>query len=91
MPKYLIQRTVPGAATMSADDLHTLSAASNKVLAKLGGRAQWVQSYVNGDGLTCVYNAESEDAIREHAELGGFPCDRITTVTAIIDPVTGED
>jgi hypothetical protein len=90
MPKYLIQRDLPGIGRMSPEQLCELSAASNAVLAQLDGRAQWVQSYVTGDHLFCVYNAESEDAVREHAKIGGFPCDRVRHVTAIIDPVTGE-
>lgn len=90
MPKYLIQRTVPGAGQLTPEQLHGLSAKSNAVLSQLGGRAQWVQSYVTGEELFCVYNAESEDAVREHARIGGFPCDRVRQVGAIIDPVTGE-
>lgn len=90
MPKYLIQRDVPNAGELTAEQLHGLAAQSNKVLAGLGGRAQWVQSYVTGDHLFCVYNAEDEDAIREHARVGGFPCNEVRQVGAIIDPVTGE-
>lgn len=90
MPKFLIQRTIPGVGTLSPEQLHDLSAASNDVLAQMDGRAQWVQSYVTGDALFCVYNAENEGAIREHARLGGFPCDTVSQVPAIIDPVTGE-
>lgn len=90
MPKYLITRTVPGAGALGPDELHDLSARSNSVLAGLGGRAQWVHSYVTKDRLFCVYNAENEQAVREHARRGGFPCDEVTQVGAIIDPVTGE-
>ncbi|HET8970100.1 MAG TPA: DUF4242 domain-containing protein [Candidatus Nanopelagicales bacterium] len=91
MPKYLIRREVPGAGTLSPDQLHDLSAKSNAVLATMGPRVQWVQSYVTGDRLYCVYNADSEDGIREHAQQGGFPCDEVIQVAGIIDPVTGED
>lgn len=91
MPKYLIRREVPGAGRLSADALHHLAAQSNAVLDRLGTSIQWVQSYVTGDQLFCVYNADGEARIREHARLGGFPCDAITQVTGIIDPVTGED
>lgn len=91
MPKYLIRREVPGAGSLTPEQLHDLSAKSNAVLAQLDGRAQWVQSYVTGDHLFCVYNAEDEVAVREHARIGGFPCDDVTRVGAIIDPVTGED
>lgn len=90
MPKFLITREIPGAGSLTPVQLHDLAAASNAVLAQLGGRAQWVHSYVSGDHLHCVYNAESEAAIREHARLGGFPCNEVRQVAAIIDPVTGE-
>lgn len=91
MPKYVIERTVPGLGRMNAEELHGLSAASNRVLAGMDGGVQWVHSYATGDRLFCVYNAEDPELIREHARRGGFPCDRISQVTAIIDPVTGED
>jgi hypothetical protein len=91
MPKYLIRRAVPGVGRSSPDQLHDLSAKSNAVLAQLGEGVQWVQSYVTGDELVCVYNAPDEARIREHARIGGFPCDEITRVEGIIDPVTGED
>ncbi|HET6580205.1 MAG TPA: DUF4242 domain-containing protein [Gemmatimonadales bacterium] len=90
MPKYLISREVPGIGGMSPDQLRELSAKSNAVLGQLDGRAQWVQSYVTDDHLLCVYNAEDEAAVRDHARIGGFPCDEIRAVGAIIDPVTGE-
>lgn len=90
MPKYLIEREVPGAGDMTPDQLHAMSAKSNEVLAQLGGRAQWVQSYVTGDRLFCVYNADGEESVREHARIGGFPCNTVRPVGAIIDPVTGE-
>lgn len=90
MPKYVIRREVPGAGRLSPEDLRQLSAKSNAVLAGMGGRAQWVHSYVTGDGLFCVYNADNEETVREHARVGGFPCNDIAQVAAIIDPVTGE-
>jgi hypothetical protein len=90
MPKYVIRREVPGAGQLPPEELHQLSAKSNAVLAGMDGRAQWVHSYVTGDGLFCIYNAESEEAVREHARVGGFPCNDIHQVAAIIDPVTGE-
>lgn len=89
MQKYVIEREVPGLGDLTPEQLRGLSAKSNEVLAGLDGAAQWVHSYVTGDRLFCVYNAESEDAIREHARRGGFPCNRISQVGAIIDPVTG--
>lgn len=91
MPKYLIRREVPGVGTMTPAELHGLAAKSNAVLAQIGSGVQWVQSYVTGDRLFCVYNAESEEKVREHARIGGFPCEEVTRVSGIIDPVTGED
>jgi hypothetical protein len=90
MPKYVIERKVPGAEGMSADDLRAISQKSNDVLRKLGPDVQWVQSYIVDGHIMCVYNAANEDLIREHATLGGFPCDRILKVATTIDPVTGE-
>ena len=90
MPKFVIERTVPGVAQMSPEQLHGLSAQSNAVLRGMGPDIQWVHSYVAEDRLFCVYNAERADLIREHARRGGFPCDNVRQVTALIDPVTGE-
>lgn len=90
MPKYVIQRSVPGAGRMDPDQLHQLAGKSNGVLTELGTDIQWVHSYVVGDGLYCVYNAADEGLIREHAARGGFPCNEIHQVSAVIDPVTGE-
>lgn len=90
MPKYVIEREVPGIGGMSSDELHGLSAKSNAVLAGIDGDIQWVHSYAAEDRLFCVYNAENKELIREHARRGGFPCDNIREVSAIIDPVTGE-
>ncbi len=89
MPKYVIRREVPGAGGMSTEELHQLSAKSNTALAQLDGRAQWVHSYVTENGIVCVYNADDEEAVREHARIGGFPCNEVRQVAAIIDPVTG--
>ncbi|HEX2176534.1 MAG TPA: DUF4242 domain-containing protein [Nocardioidaceae bacterium] len=91
MPKYLIERTVPGATQMNPAELQGIAAKSNTVLREMGPEIQWVQSYVVRDRLCCVYNSESEELILEHARRGGFPCDDIRQVTALIDPVTGED
>jgi hypothetical protein len=90
MPKYLITREVPGVQDLNAAELQALSAKSNDALVQLGGSAQWVQSYVTPDRLVCVYNAENEEKAREHARIGGFPCNEIKEVAGIIDPVTGE-
>ena len=90
MPRYLIERELPGAGNLSAEELHGISATSNGVLANMAGRAQWVQSYVTDNAITCVYVAESADAVREHAAAGGFPCTNVREVKTVIDPTTGE-
>jgi hypothetical protein len=90
MPRYLIERKLPGAGRLTAAELHAISAKSNQVLAGMSGRAQWVQSYVTDDAITCVYVAENAEAVREHADCGGFPVTTIRQVAAMIDPTTGE-
>lgn len=90
MPKYVIERELPGAGQLSAEDLHTISGKSNEVLAAMNGRAQWQHSYVASDKIYCVYVADDEGAVREHAERGGFPANVISRVATVIDPVTGE-
>jgi len=90
MPRYLIERELPGAGNLSAEELHGISATSNGVLANMAGRAQWVQSYVTDNAITCVYVAESAEAVREHAAAGGFPCTNVREVKTVIDPTTGE-
>jgi hypothetical protein len=89
MPKYVIERTLPGAGTLTADELEAIAQKSNEVLDSMAGRAQWIQSYVAEDKLYCVYIADDKDAIREHAQAGGFPCDTAFLVSTIIDPTTG--
>jgi hypothetical protein len=93
MPKYVIERTLPGAGKMSDKEMQQISAKSNDVvhgMAAEGTPIQWVESYVTGDKLYCVYNAPSEQAIREHATRGGFPADTVARVARIIDPTSGE-
>lgn len=90
MPRYLIEREIPGAGTLTADELRAISAKSNQVLAGMAGRAQWVHSYVTDDAIICVYVADSPEAVREHAECGGFPVTTIRQVNSVIDPTTGE-
>lgn len=90
MPKYVIERTVPGAGQMSAEDLQGIASQSNKVLRDLGPDVQWMHSYVVADKIFCVYNATGPDIIREHGRCGGFPVDAIHEVDAVIDPVTAE-
>lgn len=93
MPKFVIEREVPGAGQLTRSDLKNMSGKSNDVLQQMnrsGQGVQWVQSYVTPDKLYCVYNAPSEAAVREHAKRGGFPADRVARVSEIIDPTTAE-
>src|SRR5437870_3065473 len=90
MPKYVIERKLPGAGKLSAQQLQAISQKSNEVLRTLGPEIQWVQSYVTDDTIYCVYVAPSEELIRQHAKAGGFPADRITPVRTMIDPTTAE-
>jgi hypothetical protein len=90
MPKYVIERTVPGAGQMDAAALAAIAAQSNAVLRDLGPDIQWVHSYVSDDTITCVYLAVNEEIIREHGRCGGFPVDSILEVRATIDPATAE-
>lgn len=90
MPKYLIERNIPGAGALTADELSAISRKSCGVLESLGPQIQWVQSYVTGDRITCVYIAPDAELVREHARAGGFPADRVDEITAIIDPTTAE-
>jgi hypothetical protein len=90
MPKYLIEREIPGAGEMSAQQLQAVSQTSCGVLRNLGPQIQWVQSYVTGDKIYCVYIAPDEEMIREHARQGGFPANRISEIKTMIDPTTAE-
>jgi Protein of unknown function (DUF4242) len=90
MPKYVIEREIPGAGDLTAEQLTGVSQTSCNVLRNLGPEIQWVQSYVTGDKIYCVYIAPSEDLIREHAAQGGFPANSISEVKTIIDPTTAE-
>lgn len=90
MPKFLIEREIPGAGKMDAQTLQGISQQSCDVLEKLGPKIQWVQSYVTGDKIYCIYNAPDETMIRQHAEQAGFPANSIVKVEAIIDPTTSE-
>jgi len=91
MPKYVIEREIPGAGNLSAEQLQAISQKSCNVLQNLGPQIQWVQSYVTGDKVYCVYIAPSEDMIRAHAQQGGFPANRISEIKTIIDPTTAEE
>ncbi|MGP8058607.1 MAG: DUF4242 domain-containing protein [Acidimicrobiales bacterium] len=90
MPKYVIERDLPGAASLSAAELRSISQKSNKVISELGPDIRWLTSYVTDDKIYCVYVAPDKDIIEEHARCGGFPANVITEVTAVIDPSTGD-
>ena len=91
MPKFIIEREIPNAGALSANDLKAIAKKSCAVLKELGTDIQWVQSYVTEDKITCVYIATDMDLIREHARRGAFPADRVLEVAAIIDPTTSEE
>jgi hypothetical protein len=90
MPRFLIERNIPGAGKMSAAELTGVSQTSCSVLRNMGPEIQWVQSYVTDDKVTCVYLAPNAEMIREHARLGGFPADAVMEVRSVIDPTTSE-
>jgi len=91
MPKFLIERNIPGAGKLSAEELQAISQKSCGVLQNMGPQIQWVQSFVTGDKITCLYIAPNADMVREHAKQGGFPADSVQEVRAIIDPTTSEE
>ena len=90
MPKYLIERVLPGAGQLSEDELRGIAQTSCGVLHELGPTVQWVQSYVTGDKIYCVYVAPTEELVREHARRGGFPANRVSEIVTVIDPTTAE-
>lgn len=90
MPKYLIEREIPGAGSFTDDEVQSIATKSNEVLASLAPRAHWLHSYVTDDQIVCVYVADDEEAVLEHARLGGFPVTRIQRVGRVIDPATAE-
>ena len=90
MPKYVIERDIPGAGTLSPAELRSISQRSCAVLQRLGPKIQWVQSYVTDDKIYCVYVATDEDIIQEHARCGGFPADKVSRISTEIDPSTGD-
>ena len=89
MPKYIIEREIPGAATLFSKEKEAISKKSSAVVKELG-QVQWVESYVSNDKLYCVYIAPNEEMVREHGRRGGFPVDRVSEVKFMIDPTTGE-
>lgn len=90
MPKFIIERGIAGVGSASAQDMQNTAKTSCDVLRAMGPEIQWVESYVTGDKIYCVYVAPSEELIREHAKRGGFPADRISKVERMIDPTTAE-
>jgi hypothetical protein len=90
MPKYVIERDIPGAGDLTRDQLREISQLSCRVLSKLGSEIQWVESFVTGDRIYCIYRATNDALIKEHAELGGFPANRISVIATVIDPTTAE-
>lgn len=90
MPKFVIEREIPGAGKLSSEELKGISQISCGVLSKMGPQIQWVQSYVTGDKVYCVYIAPNEAMVREHALQGGFPANRVSQVMNMIDPTTAE-
>lgn len=89
MPKYVIERPLPGAGNLTGVELEEIASKSNAVLAGMGGRAQWLTTFVTDEKLFCVYIAEDEQAVREHATAGGFPCTEVHRVRSNMDPTTG--
>jgi hypothetical protein len=90
MPKYMIEREIPGAGKLSAQELKAISQKSCGVLSKMGPQIQWHQSYVTGDKVYCVYIAPNEKMVRDHAQQAGFPANRVSEVASVIDPTTAE-
>jgi hypothetical protein len=90
MPKFVIEREIPGAGKLSPAELKSISQKSCGVLSSMGPSVQWVHSYVTGDRIYCIYQATDESLIKRHAELGGFPANRISRITSMIDPTTAE-
>lgn len=90
MPKFVIEREIPGAGNMSPRELQAVSQTSCGVLRQMGPSIQWLHSYVTGDKIYCVYIAPNEEMIRQHAQQGGFPANRVSEIKSIIDPTTAE-
>ena len=90
MPRWVIEREIPGAGKLSAGELKAISQKSCGVLNEMGPRIQWVQSYVTDDKIYCVYIAPDEATVRKHAQMGGFPANKVSQVRGVIDPLTSE-
>jgi Protein of unknown function (DUF4242) len=90
MPKYIIEREIPNAGALSAQELQGISQKSCSILSEMGTRIQWLESYVTNDKVYCIYIAPDEATVKEHAEKGGFPANRISQIKTTIDPTTAE-
>ncbi|MBI1729801.1 DUF4242 domain-containing protein [Candidatus Acetothermia bacterium] len=90
MPKFLIERELPNAGKLSEQELQAISQKSCGVLSKMGPQIQWLQSYVTDNKIYCVYIAPNADAVKKHAEMGGFPCNKVSQIRGMIDPTTAE-
>lgn len=90
MPRYVVERELPGAGKMTREELRAVAQKSNGVIQTLGPKIQWVETFITDDKLYCVYNAPSPKLIEEHAKCGGFPANRISQVRGMMDPTTGE-
>ena len=90
VPKYVIERDIPGVGNLSAEQLQAISQKSCDVLRELGPQIQWLHSYVTGDKIYCIYIAQNEEMVRAHAQRGGFPANRISEIKQVIDPTTAE-
>lgn len=90
MPKYIIEREIPGAGSLSPEQLQAISQTSCGVLSEMGPSIQWIHSYVTDNKIYCIYLAPNEEAIREHASKGGFPANAISRIKTVIEPVTAE-
>jgi len=90
MPKYVIEREIPGAGKLTPEQLKGISQVSCRVLSKMGSEIQWIHSYVTDDKIYCVYFSPNEEMIREHAKQGGFPANSVSKISAVIDPATAE-
>jgi hypothetical protein len=90
MPKYIVEREIPGAGNLSTEEMQTISQKSWAVTSQMGPQIQWVESYVTDDKVYCVYIATNEEVVREHSRRGGFPINRISMVRSVMDPTTAE-
>jgi len=90
MPRFVIEREIPGAGKLTPEQLQGISQTSCGVLRQMGPQIQWVQSFVTDDKIYCIYIAPDEDTVRKHAQMGGFPANTVAQVRAVIDPTTSE-